>query len=65
MRKFQLAVSTVVALVGVAMLLRAGGMERPLVDRSFTVNSAPTPYSTSHAIVQSRPGEAEAQPPTF
>ena len=29
------------------------------------VESAPTPYSTSHAIVQSRPGEPEEQPPTF
>ena len=65
MRKIQLAVSTVVALVGVAMLLRAGGMESALSDRSFTVSSAPTPYSTSHAIVQSRPGEPEEQPATF
>ena len=65
MKKLQLAVSTVVALMGVAMLLRAGGMDAALADRSYTVDSAPTPYSTSHAIVQSRPGPAEEQPPTF
>ncbi len=62
MKKIQLAVSTVVALVGVAMLLRAGSLERPV---SYTIDSAPTPYSTSHAIVQSRPGLPEEQPPTF
>ena len=65
MRKIQLAVSTVVALVGVAMLLRAGGMDHALADRSITIDSAPTPYSTSHAIVQSRPGPADELPPTF
>lgn len=63
MKKFQLAVSTVVALVGVAMLLRAGGVDP--VHTSYTVDSAPTPYSTSHAIVQSRPGPAEVPAPTF
>lgn len=63
MRKFQLAVSTVVALVGVAMLLRAGGIDQ--APGGYTVDSAPTPYSTSHAIVQSRPGPAEVQAPTF
>jgi hypothetical protein len=65
MKKIQLAISTVVALIGVAMLLRAGGMDVALPDRSYTVDSAPTPYSTSHAIVQSKPGPAEEQPPTF
>ena len=62
MKKIQLAVSTMVALVGVALLLRAGGME---AHRGYTVDSAPTPYSTSHAIVQSKPGPTEEQPPTF
>jgi hypothetical protein len=65
MRKIQLAVSTVVALVGVAMLLRAGGMEGAFPDRGYTVHSAPTAYSTAHGIVQSKPGEAEEQPATF
>ena len=65
MKKIQLAVSTVVALVGVAMLLRAGGMDVALADRTYTVDSAPTPYSTSHAIEQSTPGPVEEQPPTF
>ena len=65
MKKIQLAVSTVIALVGVAMLLRAGGMDVALADHSYTVDSAPTPYSTSHAIVQSKPGPVEEQPPTF
>jgi hypothetical protein len=55
----------VIALVGAALLLRAGGMDVALADRSYTVDSAPTPYSTSHAIVQSKPGRAEEQPPTF
>ena len=65
MRKIQLAASTVAALIGVAMLLRAGHMDAALADRSFKVDTAPTPYSTAHAIVQSRPGPAEDQPPTF
>jgi hypothetical protein len=65
MKKIQLAVSTVVALVGVAMLIRAGGMDMALDESVHAVSSAPTPYSTSHAIVQSRPGAAEEQPPTF
>ena len=65
MKKIQLAVSTVVALAGVAMLIRAGGMEGALIERGYTVESAPTPYSTAHAIVQSRPGPVEEQPPTF
>ena len=62
MKKIQLAVSTMVALVGVTMLLRAGGVD---ADRGYTVDSAPTPYSTSHAIVQSKPGPVEEQPATF
>ena len=63
MKKIQLAVSTAIALVGMVMVLRAGGIHQaPL---GYTVDSAPTPYSTSHAIVQSRPGAAEEQPPTF
>jgi hypothetical protein len=65
MKKIQLAVSTVIALVGVAMLLRAGGMDVALADRSYAVDSSPTPYSASHAAVQSKPGPAEEQPPTF
>ena len=63
MKKFQLAVSTAVALVGATLLLRAGGMDP--VHTGYTVDSAPTPYSTSHAIVQSRPGPAELPAPTF
>ena len=65
MKRIQLAVSTVIALVGVAMLLRAGSMDGALADRGYSVDSAPTAYSNSHAIVQSRPGAAEEQPPTF
>lgn len=64
MKKIQLAISTIVALVGVAILLRATGMDG-LTDSSYTVTSSPTPYSAAHAIVQSRPGEPEEQPPTF
>ena len=63
MKKIQLAVSTAIALVGMVMVLRAGGIDQ--APGSYTVDSAPTPYSTSHAIVQSRPGATEEQPPTF
>ena len=61
MKRIQLAISTAISLIGVAMLLRAAAMEEP----SYTVDSAPTAYSMSHAIVQSKPGPAEEQPPTF
>ena len=65
MKKIQLAVSTVVALVGVAMLLRAGGIDLAATERGHTVSSAPTAYSSSHANVQSKPGADEEQPSTF
>ena len=65
MKKIQLAVSTVVALVGVAMLIRAGGFDMAATERSYTVNTAPTAYSSSHANVQSKPGAEEEQPSTF
>lgn len=64
MNKIQLAVSTLVALVGVALLLRAAGVDG-LNENSYTVTSSPTPYSAAHALVQSRAGEPEEQPPTF
>jgi hypothetical protein len=64
MKNFQFAVSTVVALVGAAILLRAAGMGG-FGENSYTVTSSPTPYSEAHALVQSRAGEPEEQPPTF
>ena len=65
MRKIELAVSTVVALVGMVMLIRAGGIDVAQADRGYTVERAPTAYSASHANVQSKPGEGEEQPSTF
>jgi len=65
MNRLQVVVPTVVALVAVAILLRTTGPDPTLGEAGYVVDSAPTPYSHSHAIVQSRPGAAEEQPPTF
>lgn len=64
MNRIQLTVSTITALVGVAMLLRAAALDGSQSERRF-IDTAPTPYSASHAIVQSRPGATEEQPDTF
>jgi len=65
MKKIELAVSTVALLAGMAMLIRAGGMDVAQADRGYPVERAPTAYSASHANVQSKPGESEEQPSTF
>ena len=62
MKKSDLAVPTIVAIIGVAVVTR---MAVPLGPEAHEVSSAPTPYSQDHARVQSRTGEAEALPPTF
>lgn len=65
MKDFRFAVPTVLALLGVVVLMRAIGIESPFGVDGHLVHTAPTPYSISHAIVQSRPGDADEQPPTF
>lgn len=64
MKRFHVVVPTVLAIMALVAGLRAATLE-PFAANEHVVESAPTPYSTSHAIVQSRPGEPEEQPPTF
>lgn len=64
MNNLRIIVPTVLAIVAVAAGIRAAGLEA-FTGPQVTVESAPTPYSTSHAVVQSRPGPAEDHPDTF
>lgn len=65
MEKFKFAVPTAVALVAIAFMIRATGFEPAPGEKGHVVETAPTPYSNSHAIVQGRPGGEQEQPPTF
>jgi hypothetical protein len=62
MKKIDLAVPVIVAIIGIALVSR---MAVPLGPEAIEVSSSPTPYSQDHARVQSRAGEPEALPPTF
>jgi hypothetical protein len=62
MKKISLAVPTIVAIIGVAVVSR---VTAPLPPAALEVSSHPTVYSQDHARVQSLPGEAEPLPPTF
>ena len=65
MKHIQLTISTVLAFVAVAMVVRAVGIGAPDAHPATTADDMPTPYSAAHAEVQSRPGDAGEQPPTF
>lgn len=65
MRKFHVAVPTVLAVIAIVAGIRASGLEVFTSPAYTTVELAPTPYSNAHAVVQSRPGNAEELPPQF
>ena len=65
MKNIQLTISTVLAFVAVAMVFRAVGIGAPTAHAVVTTDDMPTPYSAAHTEVQSRPGDAVEQPPTF
>lgn len=65
MKNIQLTISTVLAFVAVAMVIRAVGVDPSMANPAATPETMPTPYSAAHAEVQSRPGSAEELPPTF
>lgn len=65
MKNFQFAVPTALAIIGIVIMARATGIGAPFAAEGYTVASSPTPYSAAHALVQSRPGAPEEQPPTF
>ena len=62
MKKLSIAVPTLVAIVGIAIVSR---MTVAPQAEGYEVVSAPTPYSLDHARVMSRAGEPEEQPSTF
>ena len=62
MKKFHVIVPTVLAIMALAAGLRVSD---PLSTSEYSVESAPTPYSTSHAVAQSRPGLPEGHAETF
>jgi len=61
-KKLSIAVPTLVAIIGIAVVSR---MTISPTSEGFEVVSAPTPYSLDHARVMSRAGEPEEQPATF
>jgi hypothetical protein len=61
-KNLSIAVPTIVAIIGVAVVSRVSA---PVTPDSHDVVSAPTPYSQDHARVQSRAGDPEPQPATF
>ena len=66
MKRFELVVPTVVAVIVVVAVLRVAGLEAGPGEAGYLIiDSAPTPYSHAHALVQSRPGPAEELPPQF
>ena len=65
MKNIQLTIPTVLAFAAVAMVIRAAGIGAPAAHPATTADDMPTPYSAAHAEVQSRPGDAAEQPPTF
>jgi hypothetical protein len=64
MKNIQLMISTVLAFVALAMVVRVVGIDPSSAHRAAAADM-PTPYSADHAEVQSRPGPAEEPPPTF
>jgi len=64
MKNIQLTIPTVLAFAAVAMVVRAVGIGAPAAHPA-AADDMPTPYSAAHAEVQSRPGDAGEQPPTF
>ena len=62
MNKMSIAVPTIVAIIGFAVVTRVSA---PVPNDSHEVVLAPTPYSYDHARVQSREGAPEPQPATF
>lgn len=65
MKNIQLTVSTVLAFIAVALVVRAVGVDPSMANPAAIPEAMPTPYSAAHAEVQSRPGTAEELPPTF
>lgn len=65
MKNIQLTISTVLAFFALAMVIRAVGVDPSMANPAAIPEAMPTPYSAAHAEVQSRPGPAEEQPPTF
>lgn len=65
MKNIQLTITTVLAFVAVAIVVRAVGVDASIAGPAAIPESAPTPYSAAHAEVQSRPGTAQELPPTF
>jgi hypothetical protein len=64
MKNIQLTISTVLAFAAVAIVVRTVGLGAPAAHPG-AADKMPTPYSAAHAEVQSRPGGAGEQPPTF
>jgi hypothetical protein len=64
-KNLHFTIPTIITVVAVALLLRGVGLDTTFIDKGYSVPSAPTPYSDAHAVVQTRPGSAEEQPPTF
>jgi hypothetical protein len=65
MKNIQPTISTVLAFIAVAMVVRAVGVDPSNARPAPAAEPMPTPYSAAHAEVQARPGTAEEQPPTF
>lgn len=65
MKNIQLTISTVLAFAAVALVIRAVSVDPSMAHLAAIPETMPTPYSAAHAEVQSRPGPAEEQPPTF
>lgn len=65
MKNIPLTISTLLASLAVAMVIRAVGVDPLMAGPSAVPETQPTPYSAAHAEVQSRPGGAEELPPTF
>ena len=61
MKNISIAVPTIVAIIGIAVVSRVSGP----VPAAYEVSSSPTPYSQDHARVQAREGDPEPQPATF
>jgi hypothetical protein len=61
-KKLNLAVPTIVAIIGIAVVSR---ITTTTGADAYELVTAPTPYSLDHARVQAKPGEPEEQPATF
>jgi hypothetical protein len=54
-----------VAVVAFSIAVLATGNETAMGENAKSPKAEPTPYSADHARVQSAPGPAADQPPTF